>query len=179
MVFNLHFCQLQWLLVVCIFVCTHGSAYFVVQEKGQMCVCVGWWLGGVFAAESGYCALYHADKPIRGTTIDINFLSLPPSPFFQRCFSFNGRMTCEELQTGAAVCRVQLLERSSGCGKQVWPQDHQGGGSCSGCSEVETVEITHYPSPLCVLDVPLQATQMSRLTLLPLHTVASFNLFLP
>lgn len=56
--------------------------------------------GGLTAAEAElvYCVFYQADKPIRGTAIDINFT---PSPPISRYFSFNGRihsaMTCEDL----------------------------------------------------------------------------------
>lgn len=36
--------------------------------------------GEVIAAKSCYCVFYQADKPIRGTTTDINFPFLPLSP---------------------------------------------------------------------------------------------------
>ena len=79
--------------LVCAHVCVdslaNSSAYFRFRKKG------------VIAAESGYCVLYQADKPIRDTTIDINFPSPPLSPPLLGGFSFNGRvgsvMTCEEL----------------------------------------------------------------------------------
>lgn len=56
---------------------------------------------------------------------------------------------------GAEVCRVNLLERnvmlSSGRRKEAQLQNCQGGGSHYGCSQVEIVEITHYPYPAFLL----------------------------
>lgn len=58
---------------------------------------------------------------------------------------------------GAEVCRVNLLEHNvvlnSGWGEVARPQNCQGGGSRYGWSQVEIVEITHYPSPACMLCV--------------------------
>lgn len=59
------------------FVCTHRPALVHTLESGKE---------GVIAAESGYCVLYQADKPIRGTTIDINFPFLPLSPLSEVFF---------------------------------------------------------------------------------------------
>lgn len=109
------------------------------------------------SGKEGDCVLYQADKPIRGITIDINFAS---SLQFMRYFSFNGRihsvMTCEDLM-GAEVCRVNLLEQNavmnSGQRGEAQPLNFQGGESSYWCFQVETVEITHYSSPACLLCV--------------------------
>lgn len=56
----------------------------------------------------------------------------------------------------AEVCKVNLLEHENvpksglGGGGLVPQNSAQGGGSRYGCSQVETVEITHYPSSACV-----------------------------
>lgn len=75
-VYDLQPTLLSVMTEVCVFVCAHAdsSAYFRVRKVG------------VIAAESGYCVLYHADKPIRGTTIDINFPFLPLSPLSEVFF---------------------------------------------------------------------------------------------
>lgn len=113
MVFSLQFCQLQQLPDVCVFVCAH------ILLSLCLCLCVlahassGAYfrvgLGGVVAEEPGYCVLYQTDKPIRGTTIDINFPSFPSLPF-ARCFSFNGQIDCDDLWRFVDGCRVKQGE---------------------------------------------------------------------
>lgn len=42
--------------------------------------------GELISAKSRYCVFYQADKPIRGTTTDINFPFLPLSPLSEVFF---------------------------------------------------------------------------------------------
>lgn len=65
---------------VCVFVCANALLSLCFCLCVRTCQILRVRKRGVIAAESGYCVLYQADKPIRGTTIDINFPSIPLSP---------------------------------------------------------------------------------------------------
>lgn len=75
---------------MCVFLCVHTfclvCAYICVCAHASSCAYFRGRKEGVIAAESGYCVLYQADKPIRGTTIDINFPILPLSPLSEVFF---------------------------------------------------------------------------------------------